>query len=224
MLERISRLILVVLAVAAAAFPTLYPEELHKHSRPFVAISLGLAVAAIWWQRQYDSSEARKKQRLSHKLALQESRGDTLKSMMEFLTVPILLLEQDHNWTPEEKQEGVAKLSAAMTQVLRALSKDVSVYVAEKPDASVNTNLMVAHRVSGASGADFDKLAEAAVFLGFKRPLASYAYALELTLWDRPETDVPPLVLPVEDPQIPAGNKRLLPGAPAAIASAWSIF
>src|SRR6266568_6898848 len=147
MLERISRVILIVLAVGAATFPTLYPEQLQKHRWPFVATSAGLAVAAIWWQREYDSREARKTKQLSHKLELQESRSATLAWMIKILVDAILIIELEHDWTTEEKQKAVDKLNAAMTQILSALSKDISVYVDEKPDVSVNTNLMVAHRV-----------------------------------------------------------------------------
>ena len=218
MFKMLSRLLLVVLTVGAVTFPTLFPKELEKHEWPFVATTVGLAVAAVLLQREYDSREARKNRRLSHKLALQEGRSDTLKFMIKILTDPILLIEQDHDWTQEEEEKGVAKLNAAMTQILRALTQDVSVYVDEKPDVSVNTNLMIAHKTEASAPAQLQKLTASTIFLGYQRGLNTYAYALELMLWDRPEADVPALVLPVEDPQVFAGKRRLLPGAPEAFA------
>ncbi len=218
MFERIMRLLLIILSVGAATFPTLFPEELQKHRSPFVALSVGLATAAIWWQREYDSREAKKNKRLSHRLDLQVGRSTTLIFIIKILNDANLVIEQADKWTPEERQKGVDKLNAAMTQILRALSKDISVYVDDKPDVSVNTNLMIAHKVDGSPTAQLEKLIPSTIFLGFKRQLPSYAYALELILWGREETAIPPLVLPVEDPQIAAGKKRLLPGAPAAFA------
>jgi hypothetical protein len=218
MLERISRLTLILLAVGAAIFPTLFPHELENHRWPFVAVSAGLAIAAIWWQREYDSREARKAGRLSHKLELQESRSATLAWMIKILVDAILIIELEHNWTAEEKQKAVDKLNAAMTQILRALSKDISVYVDEKPDVSVNTNLMVAHRIDGSSPSLLDDLGRSTLFLGYQRRLSGYTWALQLILWGREEADIPPLVLPVEDPRNDAGKRRLLPGGPAALA------
>jgi hypothetical protein len=77
---------------------------------------------------------------------------------------------------------------------------------------------MIAHKVADCPRAELARLTASTKFLGFKRQLDSYSFALELTLWDRDQTEVPSLVLPVEDPQVPAGQKRLLPGAPAAFA------
>jgi hypothetical protein len=214
MIERMSRLLLVVLSVCAAIFPTLFPEQLQKHSLPFVALSIGLATAAIWWQLIFDSRGAKKAEELSHKLELQQSRSLALTSMIKILTDPILLIEQDHNWTTEQKQEAVTKLSAAMTQILRALSKDVGVYF---DDESINTNLMVAHRVSNSKPELLAKLSSATMFLVYRRQLSDYADALELILWGRAEKEIPPLVLPVEDPREEKGKRRLLPGAPTSI-------
>lgn len=218
MIERMYRPLLVVLSVCAATFPTLFPEQLQKHNLRFVALSAGLAAAAISWQLIYESREARKAKELSHKLELQKSRSLTLTSMIKILTDPIILIEQDQHWTPEQRQKAVQKLNEAMTQILRALSKDVSVYVDEKGDPSINTNLMVAHAIANSTPELLEKLSKAAVFLGFGRQLSSYAHGLELFLWGREESDIPPLVLPVEDPRVGEGRRRLLPGAPTAFA------
>ena len=218
MLERTSRIGLIALAVISAIFPALFADKLQNHVRPFVVAAIIITTAALLWQRDYDSREARRLTTLNHKLDLQEGRSTTLTWMIKILTHPILLIEQDHDWTHEQKLEGAQKLSSAMTQILRALSKDISVYVGEKSNADINTNLMIAHRVAKCSSDQLDHLAAAAKFMGYRRSLAGYSHALELILWGREEADIPPLVLPVEDPREEAGKRRLLPGAAAAFA------
>jgi hypothetical protein len=218
MRERIYRLILLLLGVAAAIFPVLFAGQLQNHALPFVAVAIGLISAAIWWQQDFDSREAKRIERISNRLKFQEGRSATLRVMIEILTDPILLIEQEHSWTDEEKREGVQKLNSAITQILKALSKEIGVYFDEVTDGSLNTNLMIAYRTADCSPEILRRLQSSMMFMGYRRELDSYMYALELILWGREETDIPPLVLPVEDPKEEIGKRKLLPGAPAAFA------
>jgi len=111
--------------------------------------------------------------------------------------------------------------------LLKAVAEEVRAYWA-KPADSVNSNLMVAHRVKECEPAEMARLKglpglKGREFLEFRRGPESYEHLLELTHWGTPDPAVPSLVLPVEGPDSgdvssDGWREHLIPGAPTALA------
>jgi hypothetical protein len=215
-----AKFILIVLGVAVAVYPTLYARELEQHAHSFAALFAALIATSLFMQFQHEAAERKQLERVSNRLKVQEGRSATLKSMIDLLTDPIVMIEGEDQtqWTPEDRKEACDYLNRAMSTILKAISKEIADYWGQKDDDHFNANLMVAHTLGNCSPDELNRLSEHANFLGYKRDFRGYPQALELALWGKPESDIPPLVLPVEDPKDVTGRRKLLPGAPTALA------
>ena len=199
-------------------------------------------------QSKKDLTEARAKlEETQHRIEHLRERGLSMAHLMSRVLPTMLKIEKavegvrdqveekDENKkreraSAEETRQFVGQSLAlsdeVMIELLKAVAEEVRAYWSLPAD-SVNSNLMVAHRVQECGPTELARLKEVRglkgrEFLEFRREPESYQYMLELVFWGTPDPEVPVLVLPVEgpDPRDASDSWRdhLIPGAPTALA------
>lgn len=107
------------------------------------------------------------------------------------------------------------ELERARKQVLRGIRAIVDYYYDKSDDFRINACYMLAYPTTRMPPGVEKRLQ----FKQKTRPIANYAYVLDLVMWAEDRSDLPKeLAIPVEDPSDDETRLGLLPGAPQAFA------